>query len=155
MSINNDLTEVLNDLIQINNDRVVGYRKAVNEVEDADVDLKTLFGKMADESESYRNELSSEVIRLGGEVAEGTTGMGKIYRVWMDVKAVFSGHDRQAVLENCEFGEDAAQRAYKDALASDAEMSSDTRQLIAGQKEKLHTSHDTIKTLRDAHKAAS
>jgi hypothetical protein len=33
----------------------------------------------------------------------------------MDVKVSFSGNDRQAILESCEFGEDAAQKAYKDA----------------------------------------
>ena len=45
---------------------------------------------------------------------------GKIYRTWMDVKAAFARKERLSVLEACEFGEDAAQRAYEAALASDA-----------------------------------
>lgn len=152
---NEKLVEVLNDLIQINNDRVVGYEKAANETKSLDVDLQTIFHKMADDSRKYAAELTREVGKLGGEPTTGTTNNGKIYRVWMDVKATFTGHDRQAVLENCEFGEDAAQKAYRAALASDAEMSADVRQVITDQQASLKTAHDLIKKYRDAHKAAN
>jgi len=150
---NEKLEEVLNDLIEINNDRITGYEKAIDEAKDIDVDLKAVFSKMADESRKYKAELTQAVTSLGGDpVATGTTNSGKIYRIWMDVKATFTGHDRQAVLENCEFGEDAAQKAYKMALASEAEMDADTRQLITSQQSSLKTSHDLIKKYRDAHK---
>ncbi len=149
---NEKLEEVLNDLIEINNDRITGYEKAIDEAKDIDVDLKATFSKMADESRKYKAELVNAVTSLGGDPATGTTNSGKIYRVWMDVKATFSGNSRQSVLENCEFGEDAAQKAYKMALASDAEMDADTRQLITSQQASLKTSHDLIKKYRDAHK---
>ncbi len=155
MATNEKLVEVLNDLIEINNDRITGYEKAVEETKDIDVDLKAIFSKMADESRKYKTELTSEVSRLGGEPAEGTTNLGKIYRVWMDVKATFTGKDRQSVLEACEFGEDAAQKAYTDALASDAEIDANTRQLITDQQGLLKTSHDIIKKYTDMHKAAN
>jgi uncharacterized protein (TIGR02284 family) len=155
MSTNEKLTEVLNDLIRINNDRTTGYEKASAEVKAIDVDLQATFNKMANDSRKYAAELTNEVQRLGGEPATGTTNSGKIYRVWMDLKATFSGKDRQAVLESCEFGEDAAQKAYKEALASDAEMSAETRQLITDQQASLKTSHDIIKKYRDAQKAVN
>jgi len=139
----------------INNDRVVGYEKAANETKSLDVDLQTIFRQMADDSRKYAAQLTSEVDNLGGDPSRGTTNSGKIYRVWMDVKATFTGHDRQAVLENCEFGEDAAQKAYRTALASDAEMSADVRQLITDQQSSLKKSHDLIKKYRDAHKAVN
>ena len=153
MTTNENLTEVLNDLIEINNDRITGYEKAVDETKDIDVDLQAIFHKMADESRKYKTELTQAVTRLGGTPATGTTNSGKIYRIWMDVKATFTGHDRQAVLENCEFGEDAAQKAYKMALASDAEIDAETRQLITSQQASLKNSHDIIKNYRDAQKA--
>jgi len=155
MSTNEKLTEVLNDLIRINNDRTTGYEKASAEVKSIDVDLQATFNKMANESRKYAAELTNEVQRLGGEPATGTTNSGKIYRVWMDLKATFSGKDRQAVLESCEFGEDAAQKAYKEALASDAEMSAETRQVITDQQASLKTSHDIIKKYRDAQKTVN
>src|SRR6478672_5794097 len=116
---NDKLIETLNDLIRINNDRIAGYEKGASEARDIDVDLRAVFTRMAEESKQYAAELTQEVVKLGGEPATGTTASGKIYRVWMDVKATFTGHDRQTVLNNCEFGEDAAQRAYETALASD------------------------------------
>jgi uncharacterized protein (TIGR02284 family) len=155
MSSNEKLIEVLNDLIMINNDRTKGYENASEEAKSIDVDLHATFNKMANESRKYAAELSNEVQRLGGEPAIGTTNSGKIFRAWMDVKATFSGKDRQAILESCEFGEDAAQKAYRDALASDAEIGAKTRQLIAEQQSSLTTSHDIIKKYRDAQQAVN
>lgn len=153
MSVNDNLTEVLNDLIQINNDRVKGYDKAAADAKSTDVDLNATFTKMADQSRKNAAELTNEVQKLGGEAATGTTSSGKIHRAWLEVKATFSGNDRQELLNSCEFGEDAAQKAYRNALASDAEMSADTRNLITDQQSSLKTSHDLIKKYRDANKA--
>lgn len=152
MDTNENLVELLNDLIRINNDRIVGYEKAADDARDIDVDLRSVFTRMSEESKQYAAELTQEVVKLGGEPATGTTASGKIYRVWMDVKATFTGHDRQSVLDSCEYGEDAAQKAYELALKSDAEMSADTRQLLANQKSSLKTSHDVIKKYRDMNK---
>jgi uncharacterized protein (TIGR02284 family) len=108
---------------------------------------------MADESRQYATELTAEVGRLGGDPATGTTASGKIYRAWMDVKATFTGKDRKAILASCEYGEDAAQRAYEDALASDAELPANIRQVITNQKAALKSSHDMVKKYRDMHAA--
>src|SRR6201986_1506639 len=108
--------EILNDLIQINNDRIVGYERAIKESKTEDEDLKVLYASMISESHRAKIALATEVQALGAEVEQGTTTSGKIYRAWMDVKAVFTGHNRHTVLSNCEAGEDAAQRAYRSAL---------------------------------------
>lgn len=143
------LTSILNDLIRINHDRVVGYEKAVEELKDGDEDLKTLFHRYIMESRQYAQELTTEVSRLGGDAADGTTNSGKIWRVWMDLKAAIAGKDRKAILENCEFGEDAAQKAYDLALNADVELEPSLRDLIVTQKAKLRTGHDEVKRLRD------
>ena len=155
MQTNEKLAEVLNDLIQINNDRITGYENAIAAVDANDVDLKTTFRKMADQSVGYRNDLSAEVLKIGAEVAQGTTGLGKIYRAWMDVKSTFSTNDRQSTLESCEGGEDAAQKAYREALSSDAEINAEVRQLITSQQEELKTAHDLIKKYRDLHETVN
>ena len=156
MATNEKLAEVLNDLIEINNDRITGYEKAADETKDTDVDLQAIFHKMADESRKYKSELTQAVGNLGGDPeTSATTNSGKIYRIWMDVKATFTGHNRHAILENCEFGEDAAQKAYKMALESDAEMDADTRQLITSQQSTLKASHDIIKKYRDVEKTVN
>src|SRR5690349_12046305 len=148
MEQNEKAVDVLNDLININNDRTAGYTRAGADSRDIDVDLQAIFKKMADQSRQYAAELTAEVVKLGGEPATGTTAAGKIYRAWMDVKATFTGKDRHSLLASCEFGEDAAQRAYESALR-DQSLTSDISQLIESQKTALRTSHDLIKKYRD------
>jgi len=153
MIANEQTAEVLNDLIRINNDRIAGYERADNETETQDADLKALFRDMASESRKYVSELSKHVAGSGEQPADGTTTSGKIYRAWMDIKATFTGKDRKAILASCEFGEDAAQKAYDTALKSDAELPTEIRQLIMDQKTSLRKSHDQVKRMRDAQPA--
>ena len=146
-----NVAEVLNDLIEINNDRIAGYEKALKELKDEDDDLKDLFTTYIDQSRNLRNALGTEVQTLGKRMDGGTTANGKIYRAWSDVKALFTGHDRQTILNNCEYGEDAAQKAYKSAMTTD-ELPAYLYALLNRQKNELKTSHDEIKALRDQEK---
>ena len=141
--------ETLNDLVQINNDRIVGYEKAMHELKDEDADLKTLFIDMVHESHNLKMALSTELNVLSTKTDSGTTNRGKIYRVWMDVKAAFTGHDRHAILESCVFGEDAAQSAYESALEEE-NLPNYIRLMLEEQKHLLKMSRDRIKVLRDA-----
>ncbi|MEJ1242533.1 PA2169 family four-helix-bundle protein [Chryseolinea sp. T2] len=143
--------EILNDLVAINNDRIEGYERALDETEEKDSDIRRLFIAMIDESRKLRLNLANEVQTLGGKSETGTTASGKLYRAWMDVKAVFTGHDRHTVLANCERGEDAAQKAYKDAL-EDNNLPAYIRTMLTEQKQQLRASHDRVKALRDAAK---
>lgn len=140
--------EVLNDLVKINNDRIKGYETGRQGLKEGDEDLKSLFLTMISESQKYKMALATEVAALGVDIETGTTVSGKIYRGWMDVTAMFTGHDRQSVLNNCETGEDAAQHAYRMAL--EEEIPGNIRDLIFEQKSSLDISHNKIKALRDA-----
>lgn len=116
---NEKTIEVLNTLITINNDRIEGYETAAKETEEQD--LKTLFAQFSSTSQKCKSELITEVSNLGGTAAEGTLISGKFFRVWMDVKAALTGKDRKAILNSCEFGEDAAKDIYEKALDNDLE----------------------------------
>jgi uncharacterized protein (TIGR02284 family) len=153
MQSTKETIEVLNDLIQINNDRIAGYEKAIKETKPEDDDLKVLYATMIAESHRIKIALATEVQTMGSEVEQGTTTSGKIYRAWMDVKAVFTGHDRHTVLANCEAGEDAAQRAYRMALEHD--LPAYIRDLLIQQQATLRESHDEIRTLLDQYASNS
>ena len=73
----------------------------------------------------------------------------------MDVKSGMSSSERKSVLEECEYGEDAAQKAYEKALAPDNDLPADVRSLITDEKANLKNSHDTIKNYRDRQRAAN
>jgi uncharacterized protein (TIGR02284 family) len=149
MKADNELISVLNDLIRINHDRTEGYNKAVEELKPTDIDLKTMFTNMANASMQNANALAAEVRNLGGDPTSDTTQSGKIYRIWMDIRAGISARDRKSVLSLCEFGEDAALKSYKLALESDTEIPADIRQLILDQQDALQNAHDIVKRYRD------
>lgn len=138
--------EILNDLVKINHDRVAGYDKAA--LQTTDDDLRSLFKEFSNQSTQYANELTRFVRAEGDEPSEGTTVSGKIYRAWMDVKASFGGDDRKGLLSSCEFGEDAAQKAYKSAL-EEKDLGADVRAVVESQKTALRAAHDKIKAMRD------
>ena len=139
-------SEVLNDLIRINNDRVTGYSKAAAQAKEND--LQSLFSQLAQQSRQFATELRSLVTDRDKDVTDETTTAGKIYRAWMYLKATFGGDSRKGVLASCEFGEDAAQKAYKEALEED-DLSPDVRAIIESQKAILRDAHDRIKMMRD------
>jgi uncharacterized protein (TIGR02284 family) len=149
MEKSKEVVEVLNDLVMINNDRITGYERAVKELKQNDNDLKMLFDQMIIESQKIKSDLAHEIQVLHGDVEKGSTEMGKIYRAWMDVKAVFTGDSRHTVLSNCEAGEDAAaQKAYKKALETDR-LPAFLRELLTSQQSTLKESHDEIRDLRN------
>lgn len=143
--------EVLNDLVKINNDRVEGYKHAIEELKEGS-GLKTVFETFIHESEKYKNELQKKIEERGGVASKDATVPGKIYRMWMDTKTTFTGGSKKSVLELCEFGEDAAQTAYKTALEEGKNIEPALLSLIADQKQALKRSHDTIKQYRDSEK---
>ena len=65
-----------------------------------------------------------------------------------------SGKSDQAMLDECERGEDAALERYRAAL-KDSDLPSDVMTLIQHQYEGVKRNHDQIRTLRDQVKAAS
>ena len=147
MQNNRETIEVLNDLVQINNDRIIGYERAIRDSKPEDTDLKILYASMVAESHRMKIALATEVQTLGAEIEQGTTTSGKIYRAWDDIKAVFTGHDRLATLVNCETGEEAAQRAYRQALNHD--LPAYIRELLSRQQEALKASLEDIRSMRE------
>ena len=139
-------SETLRDLIRINNDRVTGYSKAATQTDEQE--LQSLFSQLSQQSRQFASELRSLVIDNDINVTDETTTAGKIYRTWMDVKATFGGDDRKGILASCEFGEDAAQKAYKEALEDD-DLTPDVRVTVERQKATLRQAHDNIKMMRD------
>jgi uncharacterized protein (TIGR02284 family) len=143
---NNKSIDVLNSLITINNDRIRGYETATEETKDQD--LKKAFSQFIKTSRESKNELVNAVTNLGGTPNDGTRVDGKIYRVWMDFKAMVTGKDRKAILNSCEYGEDIAVNTYEKAI-KDANVSSEYNRIITSQYAKIRADHDTVKSMRD------
>jgi uncharacterized protein (TIGR02284 family) len=152
MSNSEKAVEVLNDLVKIHNDRIQGYERATVEVEDAD--LKQLFTSFIGDSHKFKLALAAEVQTYHKDIENTTSSSGDIHRTWLNVKAFFSGHTTKSVLEECEFGEDATQKAYKSAI-EDEGVPAYIKDMLIEQEVNLKAAHDKVKALRDAERQAS
>lgn len=145
---NEKTIEVLNTLITINNDRIEGYETAGDETEEQD--LKTFFKELKQTSLQCNKELVSEVTKLGGTASDSTRITGKFFRVWMDVKAALTGKDRKTILDSCEYGEEAAQKTYEEALENDTEnLNAELKALVKAQHALLKADLDKVKLMKD------
>lgn len=149
MENNKATIETLNDLVQINNDRIKGYENAIKETKDNDDNLVSVFNNKILESQQLKSTLAEEIEVLGADVENATTVSGAIHRTWLEVKAAFSGHSERSILEDCEFGEDAIKKAYQTAL-NEQHLPAYIRDILNDQKAIIDQSHDEIKALRDS-----
>jgi uncharacterized protein (TIGR02284 family) len=118
--MNKEITiAALNELVEINNDRIVGYETAMKEIDDSE--LHVLFSKCILTSEKCAAELRTEIMTLDGEAEKGTKATGKLHRLWMDFKAAFKENNKASILESCEFGDNIAIKTYTDTLDDNLE----------------------------------
>lgn len=137
----------LNDLVEINNDRIVGYETAKKETEDTD--LHVLFGKFLLTSERFAAELRVEVMKLGGEKEEGTKASGKLHRLWMDFKAAFKENNRASILSSCEFGDEIAIKTYDETLDANLQnLDPAIQKMIMRQEELLKEEYIELQKLK-------
>jgi len=145
----NKSIDVLNSLIEINNDRIQGYETAIDETKEQD--LTTMFNGFIQNSRKCKQELVSEVNKLGGKAEEGTRVDGKIYRMWMDFKAAITGKDRKSILNSCEYGEDVAVNTYENVLEDkSSELTPDQLTMVSKQYATIKADHDKVRAMRDA-----
>ncbi|MBI2721118.1 MAG: PA2169 family four-helix-bundle protein [Bacteroidetes bacterium] len=145
-----ETTTSINSLIIINNDRYEGYKKAADETKDAD--LKALFTKYSLQSKGFGESLRPFSDTEDQPKQNETTNSGKLYRVWMDVKAAMTANDRKAILSSCEFGEDVAKKTYDEVLEHADSVPSEVLDIIRKHRSELQKAHDEVKALRDAGK---
>jgi len=154
MSTIEKAASVLNDLTEINNDRVAGFEKALADINDENIDLKAVFQEYATQSRKFSQELTALVAGYGEDVETGNSVAGTLHRAWIDVKSLFGGSDRLSILNEAERGEDAIKAAYKLALEK-GELTGEALATVNRQADEVRTAHDAIKALRDATKAVS
>lgn len=134
----------INELIQYNNDRVDGYEKVSAETDAIDADLRALFSKMANDSHTYRKDLASIVVRMGGKVETEGSVSASIHRAWIDFKSAVTGNDRSSILSSCEFGENAIVEAYDAVLADTESFTTEELALISDQRNGLRNAQAAI-----------
>src|SRR5438309_5534467 len=110
----NSAISVLNGLIETCKDGEQGFRNSAEKAKDAS--LKSLFSKYASQRATYVQELSAAVTQLGGDPAQSGHIAGSLHRGWTNLKEAFARDEDRAIVNEAESGEDAAVKAYKEAL---------------------------------------
>ncbi|MBG6073136.1 uncharacterized protein (TIGR02284 family) [Polaromonas sp. CG_9.7] len=146
---NDDVISTLNDLLESCRDGEYGFTTSAEHTESPD--LKTLLTRHASECQGAGQELQALIRQLGGEPDEGGSMSGALHRGWVSVRGVLSGHSDQAMLDECERGEDSAVASYRKALKQDLPPA--IRNVVEKQAQGAQKNHDEIKALRDSHKA--
>ena len=136
----------LNSLISTLLDSQKGFADIGEHLKDET--LKRYFLAESLKRASFRGDLE-EILHQNGvhDIKESGTTAGAIHRAWGDLKAKLGGGDH-TLLETAEQGEDEVKSAYADAL--DQELPLPIRQLLAEQQAHILTSHDYVKSHRDA-----
>ncbi len=135
---------VLNSLIETNEDGRKGYMEASEHVNTPE--LKSTFGALATRRANFATELRSQVRTLGGEPesTEGTTG-GKVHRGWINLKEALTSRDPEAILEECEKGDEHALEQYKEAL--DSGLPTTVRPIVERQMSTIRETKEKISSL--------
>ncbi len=140
-----DTIDTLNDLIKISKDGEYGFQALAEHAKSPP--LRQLFARRASECSAAASQLQMHVTRLGGEADTGGSATGALHRGWVAVRATLAGYTDQALLDECERGEDAALERYNEALQQTLPI--DIQPVVALQREGVKRNHDQVRTLRD------
>ena len=143
---------VLNDLIKINNERIVCYQQAINQAVNLDIDFNHLFQEIIVEGQEFNQQLINKINEFDGNPKDNVSISGLIHRAWLDLKVTFTGNTRNAIMNFCEYNEEVAQHAYEAALNVSAEMNNDIYTLIEQQQDTLKR---TFASLKKCHEVRS
>lgn len=111
--------------------------------------LKTYFAEESTHRAQFASELESALSTITGKnVDEGGTASGTVHRVWGEVKGNLGGSDH-TLLETAEQGEDAAKKAYIEAVKVN-DIPAAIRTLLLKQQPHINASHDKVKSFRDS-----
>lgn len=150
---NDDVISTLNGLIQTCRDGQEGFKEAAEGIERSD--LKSLFYEFSQQRSEFAGVLQGLVRSLGGDPETEGSFSGALHRGWMDIKSVVTGKDEQAILNECERGEDSAKDAYTDALK--LSLPTNVADVVRQQSQAILAAHNKVKEMRDAgsHRTAS
>jgi uncharacterized protein (TIGR02284 family) len=141
---NDDVISVLNDLIETCEDGVRGFHTAADAVEDPQA--RSVFNTRADYIARSEADLRALVRRLGGDPEHHGSVSGAVHRGWINLKAAVTGKDDEAIIAECERGEDAAVERYEDALEQD--LPPDVRSLVDRQYRGTLQNRERVRQLR-------
>lgn len=142
MSTNSSIL-VFNSLIDLNNDRIAGYKIASEATND--FELKNMFEGFINTSKRCKQQLLIELYKIGAVVKDSNIIKGNFYNIWMDFKSAFN-FDPKILLTTCELTDAAALNSYNKILTrNEKDISLIHYTIINIQHTYLRVDYDKIK----------
>jgi len=145
MPSNDHDISTLNSLIATTIDSVDGYTEAAKANETGR--FSGLFRSGASERRNVATRLQQEVRNLGGTPEDDGTVLAQAHRLFLNLKAVVTGHDDKAVINEVEAGEDHIKAKFEDAIA-DTALSPAVRAVIEQCYTSVKAGHDEMRDLK-------
>jgi uncharacterized protein (TIGR02284 family) len=139
-----DIRSVLNDLIETCKDGEQGFRTAAEKAKESS--LKTLFTRYASQRAEYARELQSLVTQMGGEPPSSGHIGGTLHRGWLNLKEALTKNEDKAIIDECEAGEDAAVKNYREARSK--ELPANVAAIVERQAAGVEEAHRAISDLK-------
>jgi uncharacterized protein (TIGR02284 family) len=139
---------VLNNLIEINSERIEVYKTATKVTEEND--LKDLFSEFEKTSKIFKSELTEEVQKMGGIPVIRTKRNNLVLSLWKTMRSRVIGRDREDILNTLEYNEFVAVKSYKDTLSANFDyLTTEMHVKLKTQQNLLKEHHDRVKKLGD------
>ena len=137
-----DMNEMVKTVIQVLHDSHQGFQDIGEHLQDGEA--KRFFQEEAQVRAKFEHELKHAA---GAAEDVGGTVAGTAHRAWGDLKANLGGGDH-TLLATAEQGEDAAKKAYEEAL-KDQDIKSNVREVLVRQQTHIRQAHDRVRSFRD------
>jgi uncharacterized protein (TIGR02284 family) len=146
-----EVRSALNDLIETCKDGEQGFRSAAEKAKESS--LKSLFSKYAAQRAEYAQELQSLVTQLGGDPATSGHVAGTLHRGWLNLKEALSKNEDRALIDECEAGEDAAVKNYREARSK--ALPANLAAIVQRQALGVEEAHRTLSDLKHGRATAA
>ncbi|MGO4822276.1 MULTISPECIES: PA2169 family four-helix-bundle protein [unclassified Flavobacterium] len=141
--------DVLNSFIIINNDRIIKYKAAAQDIKN--YSLKKAFTDFQKTSQQCKLELSKEIIKLGGTPVEDKGFSNTILTLWSTIKNSLIYKDLTDIIINCERNEDKVMQKYYDTIYNNLGLLNDNQQIMLSEQYfSINTDHYEIKSLKNS-----
>lgn len=146
MTTGNEIISGLKGLLEKNCDAQKGFKNAIEQTDSAR--LKGFFSFKASQRSKYADQIRNQIEKLGGSCEESGSVSGSAHRMWMDFKTLFTADNEEAILESCEYGENAALEDYNDFLTGHV-LPSDLRDVITDQRNEIKRTKRQVEVLEE------
>lgn len=126
-------TEIVHDLMHIQQKRMMAYEKAIKYCSPRDASVCELLRGMVAQSRQCITELRCHTAAEQGEPADRSESKGDIYREWPEINYFSPGDTTSDIVHCCSYIEKTITQAYKRALEKDELFDNELKQLIYHQ----------------------